>query len=185
MDNVFNKLIKFKKDKFNPKIFYYDNVLSLKFNLSKKLDIKCFRNNDFDIIKYDKNNVYLEKQIILKNIKKCKILPLYILGDNHLVSIIIDSNLKKISLFSNTNHNKLKAFYKKIIEQLNLDFKIIIDNHQIKCDSYKNLCVPLSLLMVYSYFNNVNMESYIDYINNISIESSYNLIDSFINYLEN
>ena len=29
MDNVFNKLIKFKKDKFNPKIFYYDKLYEL------------------------------------------------------------------------------------------------------------------------------------------------------------
>ena len=185
MDNVFNKLKKYNSDKYNPKLFKYDDVISLKFNLSKNLNIKCFRNDDFDIIKFDKDKVYFEKEIILNNIKKCKILPLYILSINHLVSIIVDSNKKKISLFTNTNNKKLKSFCTKIIESLNLNYKIVIDDKKMKCDSYYNLCVPLSLLMVYSYFNNVDMENYIKYINEISIESAYNLIDNFINYLEN
>lgn len=187
MDNVFNKLKKYKNNKFNPKLFKYDDVISLKFNLSKKLNVKCFRNDDFDIIKFDKNNLYFEKEIILKNIKKCEILPLYIIDNhnNHLVSAVIDNNKKVISLFTNTNNTKLKSLYIKIIKLLDLNYKIITDNEKIKCDLYQNLCVPLSLLMVYSYFNKVNMQNYINYINDISIKSAYNLIDNFLNYLEN
>lgn len=184
MDNVFNKLKKYDNNKYNPKLFKYNDILSLKFNLNKKLNINCFKNDDFDIIKFDKNKLFFEKEIILKNIKKCKILPLYILDlyNNHLVSVIIDSNLKEISLFTNTNNTKLKYFYEKIILLLDLNYKIILDDN-IKC--INNLCVPLSLLMIYSYFNKVDMKSYIDYINDISIQSSYKLIDNFLNYLEN
>lgn len=187
MDNVFNKLKKYKSNNFyKEKLFKYDDILSLKFNLSKKLNINCFKNDDFDIIKFDKNNLYFEKNIILNNIKKCEILPIYILDNynNHLVSVIIDNKLKTISLFTNTKNTKLKLFYKKIIEILNLDYNIIIDYDTITCIS--ELCVPLSLLMIYCYFNNVNMKNYINYINNkISIQSSYDLIDYFLNYLEN
>jgi hypothetical protein len=185
MDKVFNQLKKYDNEKFNPKIFYYEDFLSIKFNLSKKLNLECFRNNDFDVIKIEKSKVYFDKDIILQNNKKCKILPLYIYDKDteHLVSVIIDNTKNIISIFTNDETNKL--FYEKVIKLFNLNYKLVLDNKNIKCDSYKTLCVPLSLLMIYSYFNNVNMNDYIKYINNKSIESSYNLIDNFLNYLEN
>jgi len=185
MDKVYKNLEKYKSDKYNPKLFEYESFLSLKFSLSNKLDIKCFRYDDFDVIKIHKSKVYFDKDIINNNIKKCKILPLYIYDkdEKHLISLIIDNNKKTISLFTNNDNNKI--FYKKIIELFNLNYKIIIDNIKIKCDSYKTLCVPLSLLMIYSYFNNVNLHNFINYINKIPIKSSYYIIDNLINYLEN
>ena len=185
MDKEYKNLEKYKSDKYNPKLFKYDDFLSLKFSLTNKLDIKCFKYDDFDVIKIQKSKVYFDKDIIKNNIKKCKILPLYIYDkDNeHLISLIIDNNKKTISLFTNSENNKI--FYKKIIELFNLNYKIIIDNVKIKCDSYQTLCVPLSLLMIYSYFNNVNIHNFINYINKISIKSSYYIIDNLINYLEN
>ena len=188
MDKVFKELKKYNNNKFNPKLFEYDDFLSLKFNLSKKLKIDCFRNNDFDVIKIKNNKISLNKNIILTNIKKCKILPLYIFNKDslHLISFIIDNNEKTISLFTNSEN---KTFYKKIMklfdEKFELNYEINIDDEKIKCDSYKVYCVPLSLLMIYSYFKNVKMNEFIEYINNISIESAYNLIDYFLNYLEN
>tara|TARA_B100001093_G_C26762683_1_gene986454 strand:- start:193 stop:753 length:561 start_codon:yes stop_codon:yes gene_type:complete len=186
MDKISNKLKKYKNDEFNPKLFKYNDFLSLKFSLSKKLNINCFKNDDFDVIKIKKNKIFFDKNIILTNIKKCKLLPLYIydINNDHLISLVIDNNKKLISLF-NTSLQENNTYYKKIINLFNLDYKFILNNDNIKCDSYKNLCVPLSLLMIYSYFNKINMNNFLKYINKISVESSYNLIDNFINYLEN
>jgi hypothetical protein len=185
MDKVYKNLEKYKSDKFNPKLFEYENFLSLKFNLSSKLNIKCFKYDDFDVIKIYKSKVYFDKEIIQNNIQKCNILPLYIYDkDNtHMISVIVDKSKKTVSLFTNNQNNKF--FYKKIIEQFNLNYKIIIDNVNIKCDSYQTLCVPLSLLMIYCYFNNIELNKFIQYINKLSIKSSYYLLDNFLNYLEN
>lgn len=185
MNKIFNDLTKYNNDEDDSKIFYYDDFLSLKFKLSSIFNIDCFRNNDLDVIKLEKNKVHFEKDIILKNISKCKILPLYIYDkvNTHLISIIIDNDKKTISLFTNSKKNKM--YYKKIIELLNLDYEIIIDEKKIICDSNHSLCVPLSLLMIYSYFNKVSMNDYITYLNENSVQSSYNLINNFINYLEN
>ena len=186
MDKISNKLKKYKNDKFNPKLYKYDDFLSLKFNLSKKIKINCFKNDDFDVIKIKKNKIYFDKNIILTNIKKCKLLPIYIydINNDHLISLIIDNDKKLISLFNTTLHEN-NIYYKKIIKLFNLNYKFIFNDNNIKCDSYKNLCVPLSLLMIYCYFNKINMHDFLKYINKISIESSYNLIDNFINFLEN
>ena len=123
---------------------------------------------------------------ILTNIKKCRLLPIYIydINNNHLISLVIDNNKKLISIF-NTTLQENNIYYKKIIKLFNLNYKFIFNDDNIKCDSYKKLCVPLSLLMIYCYFNKINMHDFLKYINKISVESSYNLIDNFINYLEN
>lgn len=184
MNKIFNKLKKYNNDKFNPNSFKYNDFLSLKFSLSRKLKLNFFKNNDFDVIKLKNKKLFINKEYILENIKKNKILPLYILDNenDHLISLIIDNKKKTIFLFTNTNIENNKQIYKKIIELFNLNYKIIIDNS--KCYSYE-LCVPLSLLMIYSYFNKVDFNDFINYINNLSGELLYNLINSFVNYLEN
>ena len=37
MNKIFNKLKKYNNDKFNPNSYKYNDFLSLKFNLSKKI----------------------------------------------------------------------------------------------------------------------------------------------------
>ena len=117
MNKIFNKLKKYNNDKFNPNSFKYNDFLSLKFSLSRKLKLNFFKNNDFDVIKLKNKKLFINKEYILENIKKNKILPLYILDNenNHLISLIIDNKKKTIFLFTNTNIENNKQIYKKII----------------------------------------------------------------------
>ena len=58
MNKISNKLKKYKNDEFNPKLFKYNDFLSLKFSLSKKLNINCFKNDDFDVIKLKNKKLF-------------------------------------------------------------------------------------------------------------------------------
>ena len=78
---------------------------------------------------------------------------------------------KELNDFEEKNEESFEELKKAIYpDTYQIMGNLTLDNVNIKCDSYQTLCVPLSLLMIYCYFNNIDLNKFIQYINKLSIK---------------
>jgi len=201
-----NDFIKIDNLKFNDLKFKLDLLLS-----SNKI---CFKNTDFNILKYytKKEILIIDKELIKSEIKNCQymliLVKVYISEkDIHIITFIIDNNKKKIILFDVQNNKIHFEILQNIIKLLNLNYSSVdqLEGHnhsslsipiykiiKPKNKIYENklgkcdICTAATLLFIISYIKyNVSVDSFINYFMDKKLEYIHFLSNNFIRYLEN